>query len=82
MFYSTPEKYIEAILKKIEDKSFNLTDKINTDFYPYADNTYSYWTGTRFYYFSFFFNFFIFKGYFTTNPNLKSETRYLGKTLE
>lgn len=43
----------------------SLTKKVNSDFFTYADNINSYWTG-----------------YYTTNPNLKSEIRYLGKYYE
>lgn len=44
MFYSTPSCYIKAVQDEVRQKSIVLEEKTD-DFFPYASNSNSYWTG-------------------------------------
>ncbi len=44
MFYSTPTRYIDAVY----EADLEWTVKTD-DFFPYADNSYAYWTGKSMY---------------------------------
>lgn len=45
LLYSTPTKYFKAIEEEMSKNGKKFPKYENNDFFPYADNAYSYWTG-------------------------------------